>query len=178
MKFTVNLIIILLLLLISLSSTDAQENIEKAVFKSSDNKFQITIPGNWEVLEINEDADIQVGNAQDEAYFILLADQKADLFGWNIEKHSRITLSNILSSLLLPEIEGPVYFEIDGKRAVQYKIAGAIEGMNIVYLHTTVESNNYFNQILTWALKSRFSGNEEIFRNVLSSFKVLKDDNE
>ncbi|MFN7140871.1 MAG: hypothetical protein ACK4UN_16165, partial [Limisphaerales bacterium] len=52
-----------------------------------------------------------------------------------------------------------------------YEVSGAMENVNIVYLHTTVEDEDYFHQILAWTLKSRFSKHKDELRDVVSSFK-------
>jgi hypothetical protein len=166
--------IISLIFILNHPNNFAQESNDKIIFKDIKNKYQVVIPSDWKVLELNDQANIEVGNAKDEIYFILISESKDDLSRWNIEKHSRITLASILASLSLPTIEGPNYLNIDGDKAVQYILSGEIQGLNIVYIHTTVESEKYFNQLLAWTLKSRFSDKEQILKDVINSFQVIE----
>ena len=121
---------------------------------ASDKRTQIMVPSSWSVLKLNEAAEIQVGNAKDEAYLIVLNELKDDLAGWNIEKHSRVTLGKLLQSIAFPVITGPKSLTIGGHPAIQYEIRGAAENRNVVYIHTTVDGPKHFSQILAWTLPS------------------------
>lgn len=127
----------------------------RKVFLAADKETQITVPESWDSMELNENAEIQVGNAKDEAYLIVLNELKADLHGWNIDRHSRVTLGQLLSSVSFPVITGPKSITVGGNPAIQYEIRGAAENRNIVYVHTTVDGPKYFSQILAWTLPSR-----------------------
>lgn len=123
--------------------------------QASDEKTEIVVPANWDVLELNDAAEIEVGNEKDEAYLIVLNELKDDLAGWNLDKHSRVTLGRLLSGLDNPAVTGPKSITINGSPAVQYEIKGAADGRNIVYIHTTIDGPKYFSQILAWTLASR-----------------------
>ncbi len=168
-------IFVFILALYSLSFSQVDSN--KVTFFSSDSTFQIIMPKSWSKLKINENADIQVGNMKEDAYLIVISDNKDDLYGWNLPKHSFLTLGNILRNLVNPTIEGPFTKEINEKKAIQFKLKGIIEGINIVYIHTTVETEKYFNQIIAWSIKSKYSENEKHLMNVINSFKDLSDKN-
>lgn len=141
---------IVLLAAFALSAAD-----KTRVVVASDGKTQITVPTHWTALELNEAAEIQVGDEKDEAYLIVLNESKEDLNGWNLEKHSRVTLGSLLASLSFPTVSGPTAVKIGGSPAVQYEIRGSSGGTNVVYLHTTVDGPKHFSQILAWTLPSR-----------------------
>ena len=121
---------------------------------ASDKKTQITVPSTWGVLQLNDAAELQVGNAKDEAYLIVLNEAKDDLYGWNLEKHSRVTLGNLLGKVAFPVVSGPKSLTIGGRPALQYEIRGASKNRNIVYIHTSVDGVKHFSQILAWTLPS------------------------
>ncbi len=175
MKSIVTMNVLLFTLIIFHPIAYAQVLTDTKIVKDSENKHQVNAPKNWKHLELNEEASIQIGNEGDETYFVLISESKDDFSGWNLEKHSRITLAQILVLVTFPKIEGPTYFEIGGDKAVQYKLTGGVAGLNLVYLHTTVESENYFNQLLAWTFKSRFSKNEKMLQDIVNSFKVIDD---
>ena len=58
----------------------------------------------------------------------------------------------------------------DGHPALQDELTGTEKGTNVVFLHTTVDDGDDFQQILAWTLKSRWqqprtlSGLREITR--------------
>ena len=160
---------ILLFFIITIFSKAQSEN-GMAVYYSADNKHQFTIPETWTELDLNENADIQVGSEQDEAYMILLVDSKDDLFGWNLQKHSYSTFANILSGLYFPKIEGPTELTVAGNKAIKFKLERTSEDINIVYFHVVIETETNFNQVLAWSLKSKFKQNEKLLMDVINSF--------
>lgn len=162
---------IIIMAICSMNVHNQTQEIEFKVFKSSDGIFQLNIPLDWEYVELNEEAEVQVGNETEETYLILLTESKEDFFGWNLDKHSRITLGNLLASIDFPEIKGPVYYEINGDKAIQFEIQGSTSGLNICYVHTTVETKKNFNQILAWSLKSKYKEKEPILKHIVNSFK-------
>jgi hypothetical protein len=163
-------VLLALVLAVSVYADDTSKRI-----LASDEQTQITVPGNWEVLELNDAAEIEVGNETDEAYLIVLNELKDDLAGWNLDKHSRVTLGKLLSSLSDPTVTGPKSVTVNGSPAVQYEIRGASDGRNIVYIHTTVDGPKYFSQILAWTLASRVSVVKPQLMKAIATFREVAD---
>jgi hypothetical protein len=44
----------------------------------------------------------------------------------------------------------------------------------VVFLHTTVDHGNHFQQILAWTLKSRWQKQDQLLREVTASFRSEK----
>ena len=143
------------------------------VFTSPDKKTQITVPGSWTSMELNKAAEIQIGNEEDGCFLIVLNEAKEDLYGWNIEKHSRVTLGSLLSRLAFPTITGPKPMKIDGNQAVQYEVKGATDNVNIIYLHTTIEGNVFFSQILGWSVPSQSEKCRPTISRAIASFREV-----
>ena len=141
------------------------------VVVASDEKTQVTVPEHWTALELNDSAEIQIGNEADEAYLIVLNELKEDLYGWNLDKHSRVTLGNLLSTLSFPSVTGPKSIKVGGSPAVQYEVKGAMQGRNIVYIHTTVDGPKYFSQILAWTLPSKAEATKPQLIEAVNTFR-------
>jgi hypothetical protein len=159
------------LVLLALSAY-AQES--DKVIVASDKRTQVTVPPTWSVLKLNDAAEIQVGNEKDEAYLIVLNELKDDLYGWNLEKHSRVTLGKLLANVAFPTITGPRTLTIGGHPAVQYEIRGAAENRNIVYIHTTVDGPKHFSQILAWTLPSHVDEVRPQLLKVIATFHEVE----
>jgi hypothetical protein len=140
---------------------------------ASDKSSEVTVPSDWSTLQLNKTAEIQVGNEKTEAYLVVLNEPKADLYGWNLDKHSRVTLGRLLSGLAFPTVAGPKMITINGKPAVQYEIRGAMQGRNIVYLHTTIDADKHFTQILAWTLPSKADAVLPLLRQAIISFREI-----
>ncbi len=148
---------------LSLALPLAAQSGRETTIRSSDDSLQVTVPADWGTQELNDAAEIQVGNSEQNAYLIVLIEKKADLFGWNIERHSFVTLGKLLSDVDVPKIKGPKSMKVGDFPALQYEVRGASGGTNIVYLHTTLETPELFAQVLAWTVPSQ----EEVTRKKL-----------
>jgi hypothetical protein len=141
------------------------------VVLASDEKTQVTVPESWTDLELNDNAEIEVGNEEDEAYLIVLNELKEDLYGWNLDKHSRVTLGTLLATLSFPTVTGPKPIKVGSSPAVQYEVKGAMQGRNIIYIHTTVDGPKYFSQILAWTLPSKADATKPQLLEAVNTFR-------
>ena len=163
-----------LLLVAAALSTAALAQTEDKVITASDKRSAITVPASWDELKLNDAAEIQVGNESEEAYLLVLTEVKEDLDGWNLDKHSRVTLGKLLAGLAYPTVTGPKSMTVDGHPALQYEIRGASDGHKVVYLHTTVDGATMFSQILAWTIPSKADTVKPQLVKAIASFHELK----
>jgi hypothetical protein len=105
-------------------------------------------------------------------YLIVLTDAKANYgSSMSIEDHSKETLGTLTRSMTSSTKTGPTSITIDGNPALQYEVRGEIKGLNVVYLHTTVESPNNFHQIVAWTLQTTYDAKKDVLQDVVQSFK-------
>jgi hypothetical protein len=60
---------------------------------------------------------------------------------------------------------------IDGHPAMQDELSGTKDGTDVVFLHTTVDDGDHFQQILAWTLKSRWQQQNQLLREITGSFR-------
>jgi hypothetical protein len=143
----------------------------------SDGKEQIALPAGWqEERSLHEDAQLQAFNPSKEMYVIVLSENKADLpEDMTLAKHSEITRNILTGNLRNSEVTGPTAVtKVGDYSATQYKIVGRISGIDVAYLHTTVETGDRFHQILTWTLPEDFDQNESELQTVIQSFREVR----
>jgi len=132
----------------------------------------VNVPGTWTKMpELNKQASLQVGNNHNEVYLIVITDTKADLDNFTLEKHQQRTRDRMLEKMKNASATQPVSTTIDGHPALQDEITGTENGTNIVFLHTTVDDGDHFQQILAWTLKSRWEKQNQLLREVTASFR-------
>ena len=68
----------------------------------------------------------------------------------------------------------PVSLTIDGPPVTQDELTRTEKGTNVVFLHTTVDDGDHFQQILAWTLKSQWQKQNELLREVTASFRSEK----
>lgn len=147
-------------------STDAKEIV------SADGNARLKVPRDWsELKDLNNAAQIQAGNRLKEQFVLVLSENKADLDDVTLQKHHQITRDAMLQKMKNSSASEPVETTINGEPALQDEISGTQEGTNIVFLHTTVEDENGFHQILAWTSKSRWDAQKEKLREVTRTFQ-------
>jgi hypothetical protein len=103
-------------------------------------------------------------------------DSEANFKGENftLQKHSDITGEILLKSVDSYQVGEPKYFKIKGNNAVEYEIFGVYGNTDISYLHTTVETDKNYHQILVYTSQSDFDRNKPEFKKVINSFQEVK----
>ena len=166
-------------LLVSMIQSDRDRlqrlSTERKEIASDDGKTKVIVRGTWTKLpELNKQASLQVGNKSKEVYLIVITDTKADLDNFTLEKHHQQTRDRMLQKMKNASATQPVSMTIDGHPALQDELTGTEKGTNVVFLHTTVDDGDHFQQILAWTLKSRWQKQNQLLREVTGSFQSEK----
>jgi hypothetical protein len=148
---------------------------ERKEIASDDGKIKVTVPGTWTQLpELNEQASLQVGNKSKEMYLIVITEAKADLDDFTLEKHHQLTRDRMLRKMKNASATAPVPLTIDGHPALQDELSGTENNTNVLFLHTTVDEGDHFQQILAWTLKSRWEQQNQSLREITGTFRSEK----
>jgi uncharacterized protein DUF4190 len=144
---------------------------ERQEIASDDGKIRVIVPATWTKLpELNKQASLQVGNKRKEVYLIVISDAKADLDNFTLEKHHQQTRDRMLQKMKNASATESVSLTIDGHPALQDELSGTEKGTNVVFLHTTLDDGDHFQQILAWTLKSRWQQQNQLLREITGSF--------
>ena len=162
-------------LLISMIQSDRERlqrlSTERKEIASDDGKIKVTVPGTWTKLpELNKQASLQVGNKSREVYLIVLTDTKADVPDLTLQKHHDLTRDRMFQKMKNASATEPVPLTIDGHPALQDELTGTEKGTNVVFLHTTVDDGDHFQQILAWTPKSRWQQQNKQLREITGTF--------
>lgn len=147
----------------------------ETVLSSTDNELELVVPEGWVTqTELHNEAQIQAANLEKETYTIVLSEEKTTLpEDLTLERHSELTRGLLVENLADPTVTGPTEVtEINGQPALQYEIVGSIGGIEVAYLHTTVETSDRFTQILAWTLPEQLEANKAELQTVTGSFRV------
>ena len=154
----------------------SKTNRPPSVLKSSDGACQISLPAGWgENRELHDSAELQAANESEEMYVIILQESKEDFREMTIDKHSETTREVLEESLTAPQVKEPTRSTIDGHPSLQSEVRGTAENVNVAYLHTTVETETRYYQIIAWTLSSRFIKNRSKLQEVIESFHEIAD---
>jgi len=62
----------------------------------------------------------------------------------------------------------------DGHPTLQDELSGTENKTNVVFLHTTVDDGDYFQQTLAWTPKSRWEVQNQSLREITGTFRSEK----
>ena len=166
-------------LLVSMIQSDRERlhrlSTEKQEIASDDGKIKVTVSSMWTKLpELNKQATLQVGYKTKDMYLIVFTDAKAAVGDLTLEKHHQITRDRMLQKMTDASATEPVSLTIAGHPALQDELSGTEKRTNVVFLHTTVDDGDHFQQILAWTLKSRWQQQNELLREITRSFRSEK----
>jgi len=140
-----------------------------------DGKIKVTVPGTWTKLpELNKKATLQVGDKSKQIYLIVITDAKTDLDNFTLEKHHLLTRDRMLQKMTNASATEPVRLTVDGHPALQDELSGTENDTHAVFLHTTVDDSDHFQQILAWTLKSRWEEQNQLLREITGTFRSEK----
>jgi hypothetical protein len=148
-------------------------------YVSENGQIQVNLPSGWSKTQgLNEKAELQVAKASNNMFLIVLSESKQDFEKagqkLNLQKHSDLTRGILLKNLTNGQQSQPKSLTVNGKPAVQYEITGSIDKLNVVYLHTTVETDNNYQQILAYTSQDEFAKNRPEMEEVINSFQEVK----
>lgn len=145
---------------------------EPKPLKFANDQFQVVKPSSWKLMDdLNDSADLEFGSDLAQGYGIIMTESKEDFVNMNLQKYSAITREPIREGITMPKETGPVAVNSEDYKGIRYELAGVIDGLNVIYWHVSLETDNHFHQILLWSIKSRFESNKEDFQTIINSFE-------
>jgi hypothetical protein len=143
------------------------------VFASGGGEIQITGPGSWHTFQdLNESAELQVGNERDDHFLIVLSESKADLSSRvTLQRYDEFAVAQLRERLTDDTISKPRTLTIQGRSAIQHVVRGTQEHSRVVYWVTTIETPRNFHRVFAWTRVSRASATEPMLLEVIGSFR-------
>jgi|GEM_PF-5425981 len=150
---------------------------ETQLVSSYDGSCQITVDAGWEKVKGLYSFDktlyhIQVGMKSGRTGIVVLAERVRNAKYQDIvvygEHTSQFTLSRMKGGRIL---NGPLDVRIGGMRGRQYVLKGRMEGRDIVILHTNLQGNYGFYQVLAITTEARLDKEKESLLRAVRSFR-------
>jgi len=166
---------ICLLVLCALLFVGACKKASKKVLLSSDERFEIAVPGGWKSeTNLHEDAQVQASHQFSNQFLLVIGEDKGDFDDLNLDEYCDITIEGMKERLKKPNVGDPIPLVIDKKMAIQREVAGVIDHLKVIYLHTCIESPKYFYQIISWTTATKFKKYRENFEKIAAYFKEFE----
>lgn len=161
-------------LLVSMIQSDRERlhrlSTTKQEIISDDGQLNVTVPGVWTKMPgLNKQASLQVGDKGKRMYLIVITDAKTDVPNLMLQTHHQLTRDRMLQRMKNASGTSPVSLTIHGRPAIQDELSGNQNGTNVVFLHTTIDDGDHFQQILAWTLKSRWQQQNQLLRQIIET---------
>lgn len=142
---------------------------------SDDKRMSLTTPTDWKgERRLNPEAAIGVANIRDNLYAVVLRENKLP-FGsdFNLLRYSELITQGLKKSTQEFYVQqAPRQLSINGLAAQQAALAAKVDGINIIYVITTLETAEHFYVIYAWTLASRFPAQQALLKQVSESFTL------
>ena len=149
--------------------------IKQQEITSEDAKLRVTASGFWvKTSDLNKDAALQVANKGEDMYLMVFTDAKSAVGQMTLEQRHQATRDRKLQSMQNASASQAVPLTIDGHAALQDEVSGTQQRTNLIFLHTTVDDGDYFQQIVAWTTKSHWSKRNQELRDITNSFHSEK----
>ena len=149
--------------------------VERQQIVSEDGKLKVATSGFWaKTPELNKEAKLQVANKSKDMYLMVFTDAKSPVGGMTLEQRHQTARDRKLQSMQNASATQTVPLTIDGHPALQDEVSGRQQRINLVFLHTTVDDGDYFQQIVAWTTKSRWPKQNQELRDMTNSFHSEK----
>ncbi|MBT9314335.1 hypothetical protein [Leptothoe spongobia] len=135
---------------------------------------ELTLPNGWvDVQNLRPDADLYVAHEDRTMYVMVLSDPKRSEVGtFSLANNSDQYLSFLDRGLTQEQAEVPTTMtSLNGLNALQYEVRGRVDNLPIVYLHTTVEGNENYYQVVGWTTVEKYGAAKEELQTVIQSFR-------
>lgn len=136
---------------------------------------RITVPDGWEAIGgsgLRRSKDLYARSSSGNLYAAVLSESKSVLSQFDLENNAEQYRWLIRQELDSYEGETRTGVNrINGKEAVQYEIRGRVNGVPVVYLHTTVQGTDDYYQVVGWASAESYQANSNTLKEIIESFR-------
>lgn len=135
-------------------------------------KYALTVPHSWRSMkELNAKAVIASGNGAKEQYFILITEPKQGFAG-ALADYSIAATGRMAERAQNGKLGDFEHVSLNGRDALQRRLTGNFQGMEIAYLHTSIETDGEWCQLICWTLAPREKIAFPVFEKVVKTFEV------
>jgi hypothetical protein len=149
---------------------------QSATFTSSDGKTQLVVPHNWAKAENpNSTATLEVKDPSGEIDISVQSELKEKFQGlFSLQQFAEMSRDVSAGLFQQPQISEAKQLTINGYSALQSEVRGEFGGFNLIQVHTTVETPEYYHHILAVLPSNKFEKEQAIVQQAIASFKEAK----
>lgn len=149
-------------------------------------QYSVTVPGSLTETDLlNDEASLQYMNALSELYIVVIDEPKSDFeevvngldsvyfAGTTLDIFKDIVISNFEYGVPGYQLLGEKDTTINGMGGVVLNIGGNVDGMDVKYIYSILESEESLYQVITWTLTEKYEDHLEDMNTMIYSFKEI-----
>ncbi len=155
---------------------DKQKADETFALTSSDGQYQLTLPGDWSDAgsTLNDQAILAACNLQQEKYVVVIAESRADFYeDVTVQDYMELLVEQMGLSIQDMRETPMGEVSVGGRTGYLSRLDGAIDGYEVTYWLTCVETSSDFVQITGWTLQSMADECQQEFYEIETSFAEI-----
>jgi hypothetical protein len=142
------------------------------VMTSSDGRMQISLPEGWEKeSKPNEGSILHMVNNADDVFLLVFVNRKVDLNNPTFERFDEMAKKNFLKPDIPREIISYTRMTINGYPASQWEARAKLNNINLIYLHTTIETEDAYYEVNACTRPSLYEGNLPSIQEIIQTFQ-------
>ncbi|NMF84134.1 hypothetical protein [Nodosilinea sp. P-1105] len=140
---------------------------------------QLRLRDGWQPAptgSLHRQADLEAYHPDQGMYLIVLGESREALDNAAADLEEQATL---YLQLLKGEFDNTLSGEtqtnvnqVNSLPAVQYELRGEVLGQAVAYLHTTLELDDHYYQVVVWTADNRWETNESAMGDIVQGFRV------
>jgi hypothetical protein len=145
--------------------------VQKKEIASDDGKLKVTASGFWvKRTDLNQKASLQAAYNSKDMYVMVLSEPKSAVPDMTLQQNHQGSRDHMLKRLSNSSASEPVPITVDNHPALQDELSGTDLRKNIIFLHTTVDEGDSFQQIVAWTTKWHWQKQNGELHEVTNSF--------
>ena len=155
---------------------DKQKADETFALTSSDGQYQLTLPGDWSDAgnTLNDQAILAACNLQQEKYVVVIAESRADFYeDVTVQDYMELLVEQMGLSIQDMRETPMGEVSVGGRTGYLSRLDGTIDGYEVTYWLTCVETSSDFVQITGWTLQSMADEYQREFYEIETSFAEI-----
>ncbi|MBD0269263.1 MAG: hypothetical protein ICV77_13355 [Cyanobacteria bacterium Co-bin8] len=162
-------------------NNDAQPRVRNTLrgrsLENSQEQIRVRLPRGWEIAPANalhDNADLYAYNEDQEMYFLVIGEE-VNAVSYNSLQDNSQEYRRLLASQFDDTAQEEVtqLNSVAGNPASQYLVRGRVQGTPVAYLHTTVQADNRYYQVVAWTSEERYNENRDELQSIISSFEQI-----
>lgn len=144
--------------------------------QSNQAPIELRLPVGWDAApnrSLHPNADLDAQHLEREIYLVVLAESVTAVRYLQLNENAALYRQLLADGFTRREAENPTGLNTLGPYpAVQYELFGQVGDQSMTFLHTTLQAEDHYYQIVAWTPTDRYVENKGIMADAVQGFRL------